>query len=841
MVGRVKRFALAAVVVVVAAAGIVLYRCRNHAETSASALPLAKVVRTQAATVEPGLVPAPQKSGQRLEGQVIDEDDKPVAGAQVLLSKHPVSLTATSEGDGSFAFDGVEDGHYMLIATKDDLSSNPTSVKLTATNDPVTLRMHAGATVRVHIVAAEDKAPISGALVNDGMGHKGSTGNDGTVTLRGIAREGMELTASAPGRGRVEQFFEVGGGSGLEVTLALPRGSVLSGTVVGPDGKAVADGHVYARSIGAAGASSQRDVATDTAGGWKLEALAAGKYNLTASSELYTEAEPMVVEVDGIHDRTNVTVHAETGAQLVGTVVDDKGKPVSGAAVSIAMESRNWSHTIKTDATGRFAFIGIPPGAYAVSANSDTQSTTRQRVVAPDKQRVDILLKMSESGLAGTVVDSHGVPVADVQIVAQTAERTAWFRTDTSDSKGHFDLGGVPPGSYRVMARRSDQTDSYDNDGVLVQSGNRSVRIVVPGVTTLTGRVVLDNRPVPYFGLVVSDRDEMHWRQSFPMTFKSPDGRFSQKGVASGDRVIAIAGPGFARKLIEVKIEDGKKVDLGDIKVDRGQHVSGHITDVTGGPVTGATVLVEQMAPVQMSAPSPIMRALQGGAIATTDATGAYTIEGIAPIPDNRPQGWDVYNQNRISASHPDRGTVPSRVLAASDTTVDLVLAEVGGIDGTIEGTLTGQEQVWAQLENTRDVAHTSIADRHFNFHKLPAGKYRLTIARQNADGFQVPSITTTVVANRRVPAVFKLPASVTLVVHVASGRCDAVVLVPPGNAPLPSPPQNAPGFAFCEGSDAIILGVVPGSYRACVSADRCAPVTVSAMPARQTLEIPAK
>lgn len=843
VVRRARALALAGCAVAAAIAAIVFFaRCgRDDDARQHDGITPAHIVGTQRATVEPGVAEPEGKGTNRLEGQVIDEDEKPVEGAKIVLNQRSKNLDALSEGDGSFAFVDLEEGQYMLVATKGELSSQPTTVKLTATSEPVTLRMMRGNSVRVRVIAAEDNAPIASAVVNDGMGHKGTTAGDGTVTLHGIAMQGVQLTASATGRGTVEDFFEVGsGGAVQEVTLKLPRGAALSGTVIGPDGKLVADAHVYVTVIGRPARPSERDAYTDASGAWKVEGLAAGKYELKAASEAFTETEPIVVELDGVHDRSGVVVRVETGAQLVGTVVDDKGKPVSGARVGITMESRRWSNSEKTDASGRFAFIGIPPGSYVVAANSATQSTTRQRVQCPDHQRVDILLRLADSSIAGIVVDSHGDPVADIELVAQSKDFDSSFRRDTSDSKGKFDFGGVPPGAYRVTARRPEQTDSYDHEGVTVQSGDRSVKIVVPGVTTITGRVLLDNKPVTLFGLVVSDRDEMHWRQSFPIVVRTADGRFKQRGVATGDRTLVIAGPGFARRLLDVKIVEGRTVDLGDIKVDRGQRVSGHVTDARGAPVQGATVLVEQMAPVMIGDPSPMMRALQGGAIATTGANGSYVLEGISPVPDT-PAPWNGKEVNRISASHPDRGTVPSRDLAPSESTVDLVLSATGGIDGTVEGPLSGHEQVWAQMENVHDVVSARIENRRFKFDKLPAGKYELTIARQNADGFRVPSMSVVLAANKKTSATFKLPASVTLAAHMASGTCDVLLLVEAGTTTPPSDPRSALGFAHCEGADAIVKGVVPGNYRACVAADRCVPVRVNATPERQTLEIPAK
>ncbi|NVB83238.1 MAG: hypothetical protein HOV81_33000, partial [Kofleriaceae bacterium] len=411
------------------------------------------------------------------------------------------------------------------------------------------------------------------------------------------------------------------------------------------------------------------------------------------------------------------------------------------------------------------------------------------------------------------------------------------FRRAITNGAGRFDVRGAPPGRYRLFARRRDQTDD-DGDGVIVHSGDRDVKLVLPDITTITGRVLLEHKPVTYFGVVVSDRGEQHWRGAFPVAFRAASGRFTQRGVPAGDRNIVIVGPGFARHILDVRIPEGKQLDLGDIEVERGQVISGRVTDASGAPVASATVLVEQNAPILVGDPDPLMRALGGGAIAITDANGMYSMAGIAAPPEP-PMEWREFNQ--ISARHPERGTVPVRTLAPTESNVDFVLAASGGIDGVVEGPLGSLTYVVIQHDNSSDTKFGPLENRKFRFDNLPAGNYTLALARSNGDGFKVAPLSVTVVANQRITAVFKLPPSVTLAIHVPDGTCEIMMLVPPGTSPPPTEPRSASGFAHCAGADAIIEGVLPGSYRACLPSGRCAPVTVAPSPARQTFEFPAK
>jgi protocatechuate 3,4-dioxygenase beta subunit len=785
----------------------------------------------------------PEASGSgalRLEGQVIDEHEQPVPGATVTLwPKNRIAVTR--EGDGSFAFDGLVAAQYRVVATKDDLTSEPTLVTLTEKNDPVIVHMRAGSTVVVHVLELDGGAPIANATVAEQYGRKATTGPDGIATLRGVGPLMAAVTASAPGHMSVQDSVVLGAepNAKVERTIKLPRGASVSGVVLDPDDKPVASASIYAEASGS-NAGHQIKAASDATGAWKFDALAAGKYALVADSEVYAQAPAQYIEVDGVHEHSGVIVHVITGAQLVGTVLNANGKPSIGASVSL-VNDQDWHSTAKTDDHGKFKMLGTPAGAFHIWARNGAEASPRSRVDLVVNKRVEVLVKLEDSSIAGAVVDTKGEPVAEVTVYARpTTFGRDPGRMETTDSAGHFDFGGLPQGEYEVIARRPDEPmEGVPGKGQTVKTGDRSVKIVVEAVTSIIGRVVLDNHPVPSFGIVVSDRgNEMQWRQSFPSPITAPDGRFAKR-AAAGDRTVVVFGKGFARKLIDVDVKEGNVTDLGDVVVDHGQRVTGHVVDSTGAPVEGATVTVYQQAMVRITQPSEFVESLQGGASATTDSAGAYTIEGIPP-PTKMPQQPTAL-PNRIGASHPSHGVAPARDLSEGETTVDFVLKETGGIDGKIVGPASDHQNVWAALaKHQGEPEHSDIQrDRTFHFDKLAAGDYELTITRQNWDGYVPPPTRVTVVAGQRTNATITLPESVTLHVHIIDGTCDVVVLLKPGtDAPDPS---NMLGRAICDGDHADVANVPPGRYRVCMDEKHCASVTTTSTPATQTVEIHAK
>ena len=70
----------------------------------------------------------------RLEGQVIDADDHPVAGATVVIDVNPPREVQT-EADGAFAFRDLTPRTYRVAARAGEANAGPVSLQLTATTD----------------------------------------------------------------------------------------------------------------------------------------------------------------------------------------------------------------------------------------------------------------------------------------------------------------------------------------------------------------------------------------------------------------------------------------------------------------------------------------------------------------------------------------------------------------------------------------------------------------------------------------------------------------------------------------------------------------------------------
>lgn len=759
----------------------------------------------------------------RLEGQVIDEQLQPIGGAQVTLLLEP-PRKATTEADGSFAFDNLAAGPYRLVAHKEAQSSRLVRARLSATSEPVTLRLRPGATVVVRVIAADGGAPIAGATVSD-RARSIITAADGIARLGGMAEGFVDIAAPgyAPASFSLNKPEEPQGT--IERTVSLSRGALMAGTVVGPDGAPIADATVAVESAASKWSGSAK---TDAKGAWSFAVLAADRYALTASSEVYAPAPRMMVELDGKTPRTGVVVRVEVGAQLVGTVVDAGGRPVAGANVKLA-KNRGTSYDETTDASGRFALLGISAGEFWVSASTATQASPRIEVTLVRDQRVEVHLVMADGSLAGIVVDSKGEPVAEAVVIARPKMMMIdRLPNELTDARGAFDFGGVPAGEYELVAARAEQNDSRRLEGTKINAPDRSVKLVLPDVSSITGRVLLDGQPMPYYGLIVTEHPRNSWQKT-PTAVRSPDGRFTHNGVAPGSWGVVVGGPGVARKVIEnVVVTEGKVTDLGDITLDRGQKVHGRVTTPNGVAVAGATVSVSEGH--AFLAETPLKLAMQGNASVVTDAAGAYSLDGIV-----------ASYRNEIVALHPTLGSSGPKKLAAKLTTLDLVISPVGGIDGTV---VSGTERVYLvtgkQIPTERSTSLKAEVDGTggFTLDNLVPGDYEL--APFAAPGEAAPPGTrVTVVANKRTAVTLTMPTmGVTLAVHYGAA-CRMVMMRPAGEGS--GPPHEMLASAMCDDKgNALIEGVSPGSYRVCPQPLTCAAVTVTETPPRQTIEVPA-
>jgi hypothetical protein len=258
-------------------------------------------------------------------------------------------------------------------------------------------------------------------------------------------------------------------------------------------------------------------------GEWAIiEGLPSGlfKFQLTERNHAKTLSEPFTVEqgMEGIE----VTVVLTNGGEITGTVIDDTGKPVAGAAVASDMNSgiaggsqlfdifrsmipeKHTSRTVRTDAQGRFRIPSLSFADYMIRVSHDQycEGTAVNIKLLEEGQVVDAgVIQLSKGTLVEGTTTIDGNPAGQIKVVismptptgqqlpaaqpqspealAEAAKRLFSVKV-LSDGDGRFRMmKRVPPGTYKITAARQSTESPFT--ALLDMKQSEQVLIVGPG------------------------------------------------------------------------------------------------------------------------------------------------------------------------------------------------------------------------------------------------------------------------------------------------------------------------------------------------------------------------
>ncbi|MFT3696925.1 MAG: carboxypeptidase regulatory-like domain-containing protein [Kofleriaceae bacterium] len=709
---------------VIAIAAVIAYFAYRHHSTTKPAAQTAKPHVELKAAAPVQAMPAAHDDDPtgtvRLEGQVIDEQDQPVAGASVGIDANPPKLV-TSDASGNFVIEGLLARDYTIEASSDRGYAGA-RVRLTATPEPVTLRIRAGGSVEVSVT--DGTAPIANAdveLRSTVIWH-GRTNANGLVTFTNVGAVWGPVVASAAGFAPSATMLGTTGHDLARVALRLVKGAAVTGTVVDEAGKPVEGARVVATNASEPFpvVDPRRDgVVTAANGAFTLPAISPGSWRLTATKAGYASTTNAPMILDGVSAREATLILAR-GITLTGKVTS-AGKAIASANVSVLSPGNvPWRARRQTftAADGTFTVSGLPKTTVDVVAQATTASPIAHVDLAT---KTTVELELSITGaITGSVVDSQGQPVGDAQVFAEPAptgkpdDITAWIvrgsQEVVTDQAGAFTLAGLPDGAYQVRATRPSAGD--DEQGlaqpVAAKPGD-SIKITLSTDGTLHGKIAFSDGTAPNAFVI---RLGSSYAKSFLGTaeFKitAPQGTHS----------FVVDGPSFLAPAAR-DITVGKDLDLGTITVQKGRSVSGHVFDQNNKPVADARVAAGSLLTgggSELYIPDESI----GAKDTTTDANGYFRIDGFSPGPLAIVAGTTTARSP--SASLPANG---------DSVSIDLVLAPMSGLDGKVtrNNAPLGDTPVLANPIGGRGQTFFTVtgADGSFAFDALAPGTYAVS------------------------------------------------------------------------------------------------------------------
>lgn len=385
----------------------------------ASGLVESRVVLTGADRVEADFVLTP---GAAISGTVVDGNGDPVVSGVVHVRPavrsaprrvwdfgHP----AVTDGRGAFRVWGLQAGEYLVFAT----------------------------------------APQP----------RDSSVPPGAVTVRVAAGEEMRDVAL--------------------VLLSPPPAVRVEGTALGPDGLPIRGTRVQ---LVDANGSSQSYPAMNPDGTFVFRAVPAGRYVAVAQASHYQRGGSSeyywgttAVHADGSAPVTTA-ITMTPGAKLSGRVVLlSTGRPADFTRVRVTLSPLDLPESVLAGAMGgsmgrdgTFTITGVPPGRYTIRvelsgmmADWTVQSAAVGgvdaldvpiRIDRSDVAGVNVTLTDRPARLTGVVRDERGEPAAPFIVLysmdpsAWLAPSRRWVRAARPDTRGGFEIAGLPAGPYHV-------------------------------------------------------------------------------------------------------------------------------------------------------------------------------------------------------------------------------------------------------------------------------------------------------------------------------------------------------------------------------------------------------
>ncbi len=388
-------------------------------------------------------------AGVVVTGTVSDVRGKPIAGATVRVgtTRDAPRYTATSATDGTFRA-WAPAGDVFVAATADGFIDAETDA--IAPSDGVAIAMTPESVLAGTVVRTGTREPVADAEVSaDGeTARSDAAGHFAIVKVR-PGRYKPSATAIG-GYGEVAESVRVALGQRIDgLVIELHPVAAVIGAIVVDDGTPCPPdaGSVWLSRYGSAASYTAKTIADGTI---VLEGVVPGTYEVSATCRGFLPRQPYPDLVVGDSDVDSTIWKVSPGARITGRIVDQASAPIADATVSHMEAGGTFGGSVAAAADGTFALTGVLPGVAEVSgyAAGFLRSPTPVRVIAAIGADATATIVMARGGgLAGTVRDGAGKPVANVRVSARGPDDSGNTR---SDRAGAFEMSALAPGAYDV-------------------------------------------------------------------------------------------------------------------------------------------------------------------------------------------------------------------------------------------------------------------------------------------------------------------------------------------------------------------------------------------------------
>jgi protocatechuate 3,4-dioxygenase beta subunit len=598
-----------------------------------------------------------------LAGVVLDENNRPVSGAEVRVSMaldakdgdlmiRPNYIFGEAAGD-VFSARTSADGRFRIVdfpagaqanfmvsipgraMRMGNAPRNGMLMQAQAGQEDIKLITEPAASIEGVVVLRDTGAPLAHAKIEvqpvDPMGGFGSaphsvqSGADGAFRISEVPAGSYHITAvftNEPVPLLVAESVPVtiaAGDTARDVKIQAFKGGVVEVTVVGKsDQKAFANVGVsaYSEGLQVSGTTDARGIA------WLR--LAPGSFSLYAMKEGMSQAQVQTTVIDGQTNRVKLELNSPS--VVGGTVRDGSGAPVANTVVGVFPNFGGDTPDVQTDASGHFevkwqqpAWSGMRDQRYYLVARNIERKLAAVQEVQVTTTSMDLELKDAIS-ISGQVQDARGKAITNAMVYLMVQMNNTGFsinrRVTRADGQGRIRFEGLPSGqhysvnvsangygtSQQTVATADPKANHYEFPPVVLKLADRK----------LAGRVLGTNGQ-PVAGVQVWMRGD---GQPNNNSMTDADGRFAFKSVCPGPVSLSANSKGLSgysdatggdtNVVIRFNANNRVYSQLGTLTI------SGTVYDSSGNPAAGVHVGV-----------TPSWGQVDS---ATTDKNGEYSV-----------------------------------------------------------------------------------------------------------------------------------------------------------------------------------------------------------------------
>jgi hypothetical protein len=233
-----------------------------------------------------------------------------------------------------------------------------------------------------------------------------------------------------------------------------------------------------------------------------------GEYSLTVPAGIYTVSvrgvelgyENRYQEDVTINDGATTTIEFElktvTFGTIGGTVTNADGDPIKNVEISIHNDDYSYYFYTETNQQGEYS-CAVPAGIYTVSAQGvevGYSNSTKESVVVVDGETTTADFQLEKVGLgtiSGTVTNTYGDPIKNVEISIHNDDYSYYFYTETNQQGKYSHT--VPAGIYTVRAEGVEvgYSNLQQNNVVVAENETTTIdfQLEIVALGTISGTV----------------------------------------------------------------------------------------------------------------------------------------------------------------------------------------------------------------------------------------------------------------------------------------------------------------------------------------------------------------